>query len=66
MTLREWRQKQGLTQEALAGKLETDRALVTKWELGTHAPTMRSALKILELTGGEVTLEDLVKTSEKS
>lgn len=65
MTLREWRQKQGLTQVALAEKLNTDRAMVAKWELGTHAPTMQSAIKILEITSGEVTLEDLVRTSER-
>lgn len=60
MKLRTWRKRSGLTQQALGEKLGTDQALVAKWELGTHTPTIRSAQKILAVTKGAVTLKDLL------
>ena len=60
MKLRTWRKRQKLTQQEVADKLGTSQALVAKWELGTHAPSIRSAGKILAVTKGAVTLKDLL------
>lgn len=65
MTLREWRLEQKLTQADVAKKLGTDQAQVAKWELGTHSPTLESALKIQKITEGAVTPADLVRTAER-
>jgi transcriptional regulator with XRE-family HTH domain len=60
MKLRTWRKRQKLTQQEVADKLGTSQALVAKWELGTHTPSIRSAGKIFAVTKGAVTLKDLL------
>lgn len=46
-TIRQARERLGLTQEDLAEKCEVSRQAVSKWELGVSVPTLEN-LKILE------------------
>jgi len=46
-TIKQARERLGLTQEDLAGKLEVSRQAVSKWELGTSVPSPEN-LKALE------------------
>jgi len=62
MTLREWREKKGLTMVELARMLGVDKSAVSRWESGERFPSRRSLKKIAEVTGGEVTANDFLKT----
>jgi len=62
MTLREWREKKGLTVTELARILEADKSAVSRWENGERFPSRRFLKKIAEVTKGEVTANDFLKT----
>ncbi len=49
--LREYRERNGLTLEALAGKLGCTIAALSRWELGQRTPRDRQLKKIIEVTG---------------
>lgn len=49
--LREFRQKEGLTQEQLAELLEMSDKSISKWERGDGYPSKRNLVKILEVLG---------------
>ena len=53
------RRKQGLSQEALAEKLDCSRQVISKWENGTTAPDAEMLQKYSELFG--VSIDYLVK-----
>jgi transcriptional regulator with XRE-family HTH domain len=61
MTLLEWRRKQKLTQESVAHSLGVEQSLLSKWERGLVAPTIRHAQRIIAATHGKVSLADLVR-----
>lgn len=61
-TIKQARERLGLTQEDLAEKLEVSRQAVSKWELGTSAPSAEN-LKILEeVLGVNFSKGDVPKT----
>jgi transcriptional regulator with XRE-family HTH domain len=65
MTLMEWRKAMGLSQYEVADLLGVKQGVVSRWERGDRAPALDSALKILKVTKGKVTLEALVRASDR-
>jgi transcriptional regulator with XRE-family HTH domain len=63
MDLKTWREKQGMTQEELAKKLRTFQPRVSALESGRITPSLRTAARIMEITGGQVTMADWLKKS---
>lgn len=55
--IREYRQRRGLSQEALAERLEVSRQAVTKWEAGRTRPSTEKLLRLSQVL--EVPLEQL-------
>ncbi len=55
--IRESRQRRGLSQEALAERLEVSRQAVTKWETGKACPSTEKLLRLSQVL--EVPLEEL-------
>lgn len=51
MTLKEFRQKSGLTQEQVAKLIDVDQAAVSNWELGKCTPTRKYREKLAKLCG---------------
>jgi transcriptional regulator with XRE-family HTH domain len=60
MTLKDWMQKEGLTQPEAAKRLGASQQDVSRWVLGKNEPTLRMALSIEKKTRGAVTAADLV------
>ena len=58
--IRALRQQRGLSQEALAERMEVSRQAVTKWEKGTARPSTEKLLRLSQVL--EVPLETLVGT----
>ena len=61
--IREYRQRRGLSQEALAERLEVSRQAVTKWETGKARPSTEKLLRLAQVL--EVPLEQLAGAEEK-
>lgn len=61
MNLFNWRMQQNLTQAACAARVGVDQGLWSKWERGVGTPSLAYAVKLVEVTGGAVTLEELAK-----
>jgi transcriptional regulator with XRE-family HTH domain len=59
-SLLKWRKDKGWSQEEFARRLDVEPSMISKWERGTVMPSLPHAKKILEVTNGEVTLDDLV------
>ena len=57
--LRALREKQGITQEQLAEKMEVSRQTVSKWESGSSFPEMEKMIQLTELFS--CTLDGLLK-----
>jgi len=53
-TIRARREAAGLTQPALARKLECAEAMVSRWETGRVVPSMKYATRLWMALGGEV------------
>ena len=53
LLLREARQRAGLSQEALAGRLGTTQSAVARWEIGGVSPRLDTLERILEACGFE-------------
>jgi transcriptional regulator with XRE-family HTH domain len=60
MTLREWMEANGLTDEALAQQLGVNRSLVTKWRRGDAMPNDTNKRLLFAATEGAVTPCDLL------
>lgn len=52
--LAEWREAKGLTQEALAGRLETTNATISRWERGERRPDLDAQAALAEALGVEL------------
>jgi len=59
-TLRQWREMQAITQQELANRLGVHVQYVSAIECGRRRPGMTVALRIRDMTGGDVSLDDLV------
>lgn len=59
MTLKELRQKSGLTQEQVAKLIDVDQAAVSNWELGKYTPTRKYREKLAKLYG--CTVDELME-----
>ena len=57
-SLREARRKSGLSQEAVAEKLDVSRQTVSKWELNETLPDIRQSKRLATLYG--MTLDELI------
>jgi len=51
VNLRRWRERQGLTQDALSEVLSVERVTVTRWETGQTFPPPKTMRRIAEVTG---------------
>lgn len=58
MRLRDWREAQMLTQQALAKNLGCAQATVHRWETGHRRPHPHQMIRIVAITGGAVTAND--------
>lgn len=65
MTFKEWRQQEGLTQEAAAERLGVHKAHVSRLERGERAPSLARAALIEKVTKGAVTMADLARTARE-
>ena len=54
--IREHRRRAGLSQEALARRMDVSRQAVTKWESGQSAPSTENLFRLAELFGTTVDL----------
>ena len=61
--IREHRRRAGLSQEALARRMDVSRQAVTKWESGQSAPSTENLFRLAELFGTTV---DLLLPSEEA
>ena len=61
--IREHRRRAGLSQEALARRMDVSRQAVTKWESGQSAPSTENLFRLAELFGTPV---DLLLPSEEA
>jgi len=55
-----WRIKHKLSQGEVAQKLGITQQAVANWELGLRVPNRRLWKRIVDLTNGEITIEDLL------
>lgn len=62
MNLKQWRESEGLSMRAAAEKCGISPRTWEGWECGPHKPSLEMAVKIMETSGGKVTLSDLAKT----
>lgn len=64
MTLRELRERSGLTRAQVAKKLDVDLSCVTHWELGDWRPLRKYHKKLAKMYG--VTVNELLESSEEN
>lgn len=62
MTMRELRERSGLTREQVAKKLNVDLSCVTHWALGDWRPSRKYHKKLAKMYG--VTVDDLFESSD--
>lgn len=58
MSMKEMRERRGLTQAQIADRLEVDKSTVSKWESGDSTPLKKYRRKLCELLG--CTEEELI------
>ena len=58
--LKRWREKKELSQFEIAKKLGVTQQAIANWEMGIRHPHKRYWKKLIELTDGEITLEDFL------
>lgn len=63
MTLRELRERSGLTRAQVAKKLNVDLSCVTHWELGDWRPLRKYHKKLAKMYG--VTVDELFESKEE-
>lgn len=63
MTLREWRKSKGWSQTELASQLGCALNTVSRTERGETMPTPLLGLRIVELTKGQVSLDEIYQTT---
>lgn len=64
MTLRELRERSGLTRAQVAKKLNVDLSCVTHWELGDWRPLRKYHKKMAKMYG--VTVDELLESREEN
>lgn len=64
MTLKELRQRTGLTQEQVGKKLDVNQSAVSWWEMGKWLPLRKYHKKLSKLYG--VTVDELLAAVEES
>lgn len=64
MTLRELRERSGLTRAQVAKKLNVDLSCVTHWELGDWRPLRKYHKKLAKMYG--VTVGELLESREEN
>lgn len=64
MTLKDLRQKAGLTQEQVAKIIEVDQAAVSNWEIGKYSPVRKYREKLAKLYGS--TADEIRSISEET
>lgn len=57
----EWREKRGLTQEQLGGRIGVSDVTVSRWETGTRKPDLSAQAAICEALGGNLQPADLFR-----
>lgn len=62
MTLKELRQKAGLTQEQVAKLIDVDQTAVSHWESGRYKPLAKYQKKLAKLYG--VSMDDLIQKED--
>lgn len=62
MKLDEWMKLNNVSQPEMAEMLETTIPTISRVRRGINTPSLDLAIKIVELTKNEVTLQDLVKS----
>lgn len=62
MTLRELRERSGLTRAQVAKKLNVDLSCVTHWELGDWRPLRKYHKKLAKMYG--VTVDELLESND--
>ncbi len=60
MRLREWMNKENHTAQTLSEELGASKRNVEKWSRGERLPRSEMAFKIIQLTNGEVSGNDLI------
>lgn len=65
MDLRNWREKEGLTQADLAAKVGVHVQYVSDLERGKKTPSLSLARKFRDLSGGLVSLDSLADASSR-
>lgn len=63
MTLKEWRETEGLTQEEAGARIRVTRAHWCRLESGERLPGFRKLLKLVRLSKGRITVEDIARTA---
>lgn len=58
MNLKEWQSHHGVSNASLAKKLGIDVSMLSHYHHGRRRPSPEVALKIEEVTGGEVTMKE--------
>jgi len=60
--LKSWLRENGTTYQQFADKLDVTLSAVSHWANGRRIPPIGTALRIEDLTGGQVTARDLLPT----
>ena len=55
--LKSWRESRSLSQTALAGDVGVGQSALAEWEAGRRRPELPHAIRLEEMTGGEVPFE---------
>jgi transcriptional regulator with XRE-family HTH domain len=63
MTIQEWREAEGFTQEEAGARVGVKRSHWCRLESGERLPGFRTLVKIVRLSKGRVTVEDIARTA---
>ena len=56
-----WRESQGWTQNRLARAIGVKQQHVSSWESGRNLPSLESAYRLIQLSGGTLTIKDFLQ-----
>lgn len=65
MTIREFLEENEISSRKFAKALGVHPVTVRKWLCGTHRPLPNVSMKIVEMSFGKITLDDIYMASEK-